>query len=372
MKSLGDGKFTIVIKDTSKCVDVPSNDNFTKIREFDCIDNSANQIFTFRAHDEYSVPSQIPLNSWTQLINNQNGLCLKFVALNYWITQAPCAESNEFLWNVSWNSWDNTYAIASKTGNVLFDNYANLQHNGNIIHSWSRHGWIQESMILEVQGDGTFLIKFKGSPSCARVQNDAVGTPLVQWTCEGTYTRQYWKFNPIQSNINQDPLGLSYNQWFRIKNVESGRCVKANLPETQMLNVDCMNTINYRWSFSWNTWDNTFFIVNGLDEGRPTGVLFDNYANLLHNGNASFSAAKHGGPQQHWIVRKVGDYYQFIPKASNKCMQLANGNTDNYSGYVQWDCNENNRSQLFSLEVVPTTFTPVNFVDNWVQIVNKE
>ena len=371
LKTVESGNIAFVSKNTNKCIDFNHKDGKKELTQMDCISKSKNQAFTFQLQSEFGVPALIPLNSWLQIIVKANKKCLKFNGRNRQIIQEECSSDDQFLWNISWNSFDNTYFITSKNGNYLFDNYANGQTNGNRIFAWDRHGGVQQNFNIIPSNDDYFELTTKGSPKCVTVQNSNSISNLVQWECSKT-DYQYFGFNAIQSNLNKPNSSIPLNKWIQIINRESGKCIKFNGAAAQVVNADCYNSQEYQWNISWNSIDNSYFITNGVTDSLQ-GYLLDNYANLNQNGNRISSVIRQGKIQQNWLINTIdNNSIQLVTKGSNKCIQTYKGNKNNYALYQLWDCN-NQQTQAYGMEVIAYPLPQYDGIptDQWVQIVNK-
>jgi hypothetical protein len=362
------GTFSIVTRGTNKCIDLPSTTSGVEVREWDCSDSNANQIFSFVVKQENTVPSSVPLNSWVQIVNKGNGNCLKFNGQNVNLVHAACGTSDEFLWNPSWNSADNTFFFTSKKGNYLMDNYANGQANGNGIFGWDRHGGIQQNFIVTTISDDYVQLTTKGSPKCVTIQSTS--QYIIQYDCSQA-DNQLYQLKAVQSEINTQATSLTY-KWVKITNKASGKCIRYNLSGTQIQSVDCYNSQEYQWNLAWNSWDNSYFISNAVTDNLQ-GYLFDNYANIATNGNGIYSWIRHGLIQQHWFIKSIDStYYNFVTKGTSKCIQLKDGSTANNALYIQSDCDTSDDSEAFSFEEVPYPLPKYQLPQTqWVQIASK-
>jgi hypothetical protein len=366
-------KFYLISKGTNKCIDILPNSHEQYPSQFDCQSNNVNQAFSFKLQEEYTVPDMIPLNSWSLIKIKGNDYCVKFRGRNLKLVQEPCGKEDEFLWNISWNSFDNTYFIVSKMGNYLIDNYANLQNDGNGIFSWDRHGGIQQSITINQISENFFNLSTKGSKKCISVGDNVHGSYLVFSDCtESNY--QAFSFIPVQKNISNLEIKIPSSRWVQLVNKKTGKCMRFEGNKSQVTNVDCFTSQEYQWNLSWNSLDDSYSISSGVNDTNQ-GYLLANSVNNKFNGYGIYVSQRQGKLDQLWSIKQNEDQsLSFLSKLTGKCIQPYGEKSMVTSSYVQWDCNSSDELQEMSLRPIHYPLKPFEGIpmDEWVKIKNKE
>jgi hypothetical protein len=138
---------------------------------------------------------------------------------------------------------------------------------------------------------GTFLLKVKTSGKCLdKTASNNNGVRSHQWPCE-------------LKNGNQQFIAeyLEKDDWFRIKNIKSKRCID----------------------------------VKGASKKRRAGII---QWDCHRNGN------------QKWKLVPRGDgWNSLVVQHSGKCLDLRDGKKNNGAQFIQYDCQPKNSNQLYQV-----------------------
>lgn len=360
--------FRLVIKGTNKCVSSNgvSNDG-SSIIQSPCATNDPSQAWKIEERDEIRPTEGVPLNSWVRILT-ANNMCIKFQAANTRMIQVACGDGDEFLWSLSWNGAIGQYFIISKKGNFFFDNFARLKHDGNPTVSWTAHGDKQQNWRIEPSNayPGKFVFIAYDSYKCMSLDHSASGAQTLQKTCSNDSTQAY-SFE-VKQEIEKPVVDHSH-RWVQIVNEGTGKCVRVNAVNLQMIIAECNNSDEFVFNISYRPSKTTYFI-----QSKFPALYWDNAAKLTHNGNHILSYVKHGDTQQDFGIKSLGDNRVVFVTDRSKCVSVDPGKTDTLTGLVQWDCQDGNPDQIFVIKKWYYQQNPAEGIpqDNWVQIVNKE
>jgi hypothetical protein len=145
-----------------------------------------NQLFNFKPQP----PSPILPNTDYMIVNDGNGLCVRFQGNVTKVAHVPCNQTyNEFFWNFTKNA-DNTYYMMTKASNQVITVKDISQANGYVI--WNNVIWGGENQkwFVEYINNAQFILRAKHSLKC--MSSTPSNSDALQYPCNNADPKQIY------------------------------------------------------------------------------------------------------------------------------------------------------------------------------------
>merc|ERR1712151_1028628 len=217
----------------------------------------------------------------------------------------------------------------------------NRRSNNNPVYAYNRGTYALGQIWLPVMaGHGKFILMNPYSSRCLSIYGKT--TPgqqnLVTAECNKEDNKQLIDLRAAQKANFPD------NKWFNLCSVR-GICINAPNSNSGLLIQNYGSTYNkMMWMFI--PYKGAYHIKN------RDGLLITNLANRKGNGNAIYAYNKGTyAPSQIWLPQMVNktQFILFNPYSS-KCISLQGKVESGKTNFKLYDCNRNDRNQLFELQ----------------------
>jgi hypothetical protein len=147
--------------------------------------------------------------SYTELINDQSGLCLSAVTTEGGqLEQVACSSSTLLEWQLSTEG--SGYYITNEDKGWVVDVGGQSKSSGATIDGWVPNGGTNQEWTFTSNGSGSYTVKNVNSGLCLDVSGASTssGAGIVQNTCNGA-TDQLWKLNLPPATLTITPTAAT-------------------------------------------------------------------------------------------------------------------------------------------------------------------
>jgi hypothetical protein len=148
--------------------------------------------------------------SYTELVNNNSGLCLSAVNTNEGqdLEQVTCSNSPLLEWQISTEG--SGYYLQNLASTWVVDVGGQSKSTGAAIDGWVLNGGTNQEWIFTSKGSGYYTLTNVNSGLCLDVpgSSKSSGQTIDQWTCNGG-TNQLWKFSFPPAFVTITPIAAT-------------------------------------------------------------------------------------------------------------------------------------------------------------------